>query len=86
MDNKSLLEEEVLKRISGGVLREGWDSTLLTMMAVCKGKFGENGKQMVSALFINHGVGDGSLEEADIPVILAFIDNNWDSVEPKVMP
>lgn len=26
------------------------------------------------------------LEEADIPVILAFIDNNWDSVEPKVMP
>lgn len=26
------------------------------------------------------------LEEADIPVILVFIDNNWDSVEPKVMP
>ena len=25
------------------------------------------------------------LEEADIPVILTFIDNNWNSVEPIVM-
>ena len=84
MDHKLLLEEE-LKLISGGVLEEGWDSTLLKMMAVYKGKFGEDGKQMFSAPFINHSVGDGPLEEADIPVILTFIDNNWDSVEPIVM-
>ena len=86
MDNKSLPEEEVLNRISGGVLREGWDSTLLTMMAVFKGKFGENGKQMVSALFINHGVGDGPLEVNDLGTILAYIDHNWDSVEPQTLP
>ena len=86
MENKLLLEEEALNLVSGGVLKEGWDSTLLKMMALYKGKFGENGKQMVSTLFIEHGVGDGPLEEADIPVILTFIDNNWDSTEPKVMP
>ena len=86
MKKELMLEEEALNLVSGGVLQEGWDSTLRTLMALYKGQFGENGKQMVSALFINHGVGDGPLEEADIPVILAFIDNNWDSVEPKVMP
>ncbi|MBR2676823.1 MAG: hypothetical protein IKE28_07925 [Solobacterium sp.] len=85
METKQLLEEE-LNMVSGGVLKEGWESTLLKMMALYKGKYGDNGKQMVSTLFINYGVGDGPLEEADIPVITTFIDNNWDSVEPKMMP
>ena len=87
MDDKVMLNEEALKLINGGVLLEGWDSTLLAMMSLYKGKFGDNGKQMVTDLFTKHGVGsDGPLEEADIPVILAFIDNNWDGVEPRQLP
>ena len=26
------------------------------------------------------------LEEADLPVIHAFIEDNWNSVEPRMMP
>ena len=80
------LEEEMLNLVSGGVLQEGWDTTLLTMMAVYKGKFGENGKQMVRDLFVKENIGGGPLEEADLPVIRAFIEDNWNSVEPRMMP
>ena len=86
MKKERKLEEEVLNLVSGGVLQEGWDTTLLTMMAVYKGKFGENGKQMVTNLFVKENIGEGPLEEADLPVIHAFIEDNWNSVEPRMMP
>lgn len=43
MENKILKEEE-LNIVSGGVLIEGWDVTLLSMMRVYKGKYGDDGK------------------------------------------
>ena len=42
-----MLEEEALKLISGGVLQEGWESEVTSLMALYKGKYGENGKDMV---------------------------------------
>ena len=85
MKKELMLEEEALNLVSGGVLQEGWDSTLRTMMALYKGQFGENGKQMVKALFVEENLGEGPLEEADLPVIHAYIEDNWDSVEPRML-
>ena len=86
MKKEPTLEEEALNLVSGGVLQEGWDSTLLTMMALYKGKFGENGKERIKALFVKENIGgEGPLEEADLPVIHAFIEDNWDSVEPRML-
>ena len=85
MKKELMLEEEALNLVSGGVLQEGWDSTLRTMMALYKGQFGENGKQMVKALFGKENIGEGPLEEADLPVIHAYIEDNWDSVEPRML-
>ena len=85
MKKEPTLEEEALNLVSGGVLQEGWDSTLLTMMALYKGQFGENGKEMIKALFVKENLGEGPLEEADLPVIHAYIEDNWDSVEPRML-
>ena len=86
MKKELKLEEEALNLVSGGVLHEGWESTLLTMMALYKGNYGENGKQMVTAMFVPENIKTGPLEESDLPVIQAFIEENWDSVEPKMLP
>ena len=43
-------------------------------------------KDMVMMLFFDHKVGDGPLEVNDLGTILAYIDHNWDSVEPQTLP
>ena len=42
-----MINDEELKLVSGGVLLDGWESTLLAMMAIYKGKFGEDGYEMI---------------------------------------
>ena len=42
MTKDMMLEEEALKLVNGGVLQEGWEDTLVNMMALYKGKFGDN--------------------------------------------
>ncbi len=80
MDEKRMLEEEALKLINGGILREGWDETVYEMMALYKGKFGESGKARLITLFEEKGVGgDSPLEPKDIPVIVDYINANWDA-------
>jgi hypothetical protein len=50
------------------------------MMAMYKGKFGDAGKAKLVTIFTEKGVGgEGPLEEKDIPVIIAYINDNWDS-------
>ena len=34
MDEKRMLEEEALKLINGGVLEEGWESSVTSLMAL----------------------------------------------------
>ena len=86
MDEKKILEEEALKLINGGVLEEGWESSVISLMALYKGKYGEEGKWMIMEFFFNQKPGEGSLTTSDIADILVFIDHNWDSVEPQTLP
>lgn len=80
MMNENKLNEEVLNLVSGGILREGWDETVYEMMALYKGKFGESGKARLITLFEEKGVGgDSPLEPKDIPVIVDYINANWDA-------
>ena len=80
MMNDNILNEEALNLVSGGVLKEGWQDITGKMMAMYKGKFGDAGKAKLITIFTEKGVGgDGPLEEKDIPVIIAYINDNWDS-------
>ena len=86
MENK-LLNDDELNIVSGGVLLEGWDNTLLTIMRLYKGKYGEEGKQMVKDLMVV-GLNDPEavIEAQDMDTLYKFIDDNWDSVEATVLP
>ena len=44
MKKEVTIEVEVLRLVSGGVLPEGWESTAISLMALYKGKYGENEK------------------------------------------
>ena len=49
-------------------------------VVVHKGKFGESGKERLITLFEEKGVGGGGpLEPKDIPVIIDYINANWDA-------
>lgn len=73
MDRKTALEEKALKLVNGGVLQEGWEESVLSLMALYKGKFGDSGKDMVLELFIIDGVDNSPLDTNDIITVIAFI-------------
>ena len=39
------INDELLSMINGGVLKEGWENTVLTMINVLKAKYADEGKQ-----------------------------------------
>ncbi|MBQ6492819.1 MAG: hypothetical protein IJI92_03015 [Erysipelotrichaceae bacterium] len=84
--DKRVLNEEELKLVSGGKLLDGWDDTLLNVMRLYKGKFGEDGYQMVRDMVIvavNDPTSPVAAEDAE--TMYNFIDSNWDSVIPWVL-
>lgn len=65
----------------------GWDKTLLTMMAMYKGRYGEKGKEMVERL-VQVSVDDPTspVEASDAQTMYNFISDNWDTVKPIKLP
>lgn len=80
MEDKMIRDEE-LSIVSGGVLQEGWEGTLLQVMRLYKIKFGEEGKQKTKDT-MSVGLKDptANLDEADMMKIYPFIDDNWDQI------
>ena len=84
MNDKMLLDEE-LDLVSGGVLKESWDSALFNVMRVYKGKFGDAGLQKVKdvmAKTVNDP--ESSITEEDLVTVYQYIEDNWDKVDPLV--
>ena len=76
---KELLKDEQLNIVSGGVLLDGWDITLLSIIRIYKAKYGEEGKQKVKDLMLM-SLNDPTspIEPQDMETIMNFIDENWD--------
>ena len=72
------INDEELKLVSGGYLKEGWESVLEKMIGLYKTKFGDSGKQKLKDT-LAVGVDDptSTMEESDLVVLHAFIDKNW---------
>ena len=77
--DKELLKDEQLNIVSGGVLLDGWDTTLLSIIRIYKAKYGEEGKQKVKDLMLM-SLNDPTspIEPQDMETIMNFIDENWD--------
>ena len=76
-DNK-IINDNDLKLVSGGVLLDGWDSTLLFIMEVYKKTYGDKGKEKVIELMkISLNDPTSPLEENDMETIYKFIEENW---------
>jgi hypothetical protein len=75
-----MINDEVLNLVSGGVLLEGWDKTLFTMMKYYKSKYGDEGIQKVKDL-MNISLKDptSKVEESDMDTLYNFIDENWNN-------
>ena len=77
-ESKNILKDEDLNIVSGGVLLEGWDTTLLIIMDTFKGLYGDEGKQKVIDL-MKMSLNDPTspIEESDMETIFKFIEDNW---------
>ena len=77
-ESKNILKDEDLNLVSGGVLLEGWDTTLLIIMDIFKGRYGDEGKQKVIDL-MKMSLNDPTspIEESDMDTLLQFIEDNW---------
>ena len=51
MTDNYMLNDEVMKFVSGGQLSEGWEKTILGMMAIFKGKYGDDGCEKITDVF-----------------------------------
>ncbi|MBQ6216554.1 MAG: hypothetical protein IJK53_04140 [Erysipelotrichaceae bacterium] len=73
-----LINDQELELVSGGVLKEGWESITLTMISMYKTKFGDSGKQRLKDT-LAVGVDDptSTMEESDLVILYSFIDENW---------
>ena len=76
------LKEEDLELVSGGYLKEGWDTTLLNVMVVYKKKYGEDGKQRVVDM-MRMSVNDptSTVTVSDLKTINEFIDKKWPTIK-----
>lgn len=77
-ESKNILKDEDLNIVSGGVLLEGWDTTLLIIMDMFRGRYGDEGKQKVIDL-MKMSLNDPTspIEESDMETIFKFIEDNW---------
>lgn len=79
--DKKLLNDEQLGLISGGVLVEGWDTTLLAIMKIFKEEYGEEGQQKVRDLMsVSLNDPTSPIEESDMQTLYDFIDSNWNNI------
>ena len=84
---KIRINDEELDLVSGGVLKEGWDMTLLSVMGIYKGLYEEEGLQKVKDLMaLSLDDPTSSIEFQDLDKIYSFIDENWADVAPIKMP
>ncbi len=77
-ESKNILKDEDLNIVSGGVLLEGWDTTLLIIMDMFKCRYEDEGKQKVIDL-MKMSLNDPTspIEESDMETIFKFIEDNW---------
>lgn len=87
MSEKYKIDDQELNIISGGVLKEGWQQTMIAMMALYKGKYGEEGLEIVKAL-PGIAVNDPTspIEAGDFETLHKFIDEQWPQVEARILP
>ncbi len=87
MKDKNILNDEMMNFVSGGKLLDGWDKMLLRMMAILKGQYGDDGRDKVKVM-MSIAINDptSTIESADMPIIYKFIDDNWSTVEPEILP
>ena len=73
------INDEELELVSGGYLKEGWESTIEMMIGLYKTKFGIDGKQKLKDT-LAVGVNDptSTMEESDLAILYTFIDEHWD--------
>lgn len=80
MDENRILEEELAK-VSGGILKGGWEDVLTKIMKIYKAKNGDGAKQQVKDLMaVSLNDQTSSIDENDIVIINEYIDNNWQEV------
>ena len=78
---KELIRGEELNLVSGGVLLEGWENTLLMIMKIYKKAHGEEGLQKVKDLMvISLNDPTSPIEEEDTETVYGFIEGNWNSI------
>lgn len=84
MTDNNMLNDEVMKFVSGGQLSEGWEKTILRMMAIFKGEYGDDGCEKIKAL-MSTAIFDptSTIEASDLQIIYRFIDENWSTVVPE---
>lgn len=84
MTDNNMLNDEVMKFVSGGQLSEGWEKTILRMMAIFKGEYGDDGCEKIKAL-MSTAIYDptSTIEASDLQIIYRFIDENWSTVVPE---
>lgn len=74
-----------MKIISGGKLKEGWQESLLALIARNKGGLSdEEGKEYIKFV-VRSGIADlyeSIPNEWDLRAVDSFIDENYDKVEP----
>ena len=80
MEGKIINDEE-LSIVSGGILAEGWEKTLSSMMGIYKFKYGDEGREKLKNVLLS-ALDDPTspLEPQDMETIHNYIDENWDSV------
>ena len=84
---KIRINDEELDLVSGGVLKEGWDMTLLSVMGIYKGLYEEEGLQKVKDLMaLSLDDPTSPIEPQDLDKIYNFIDENWADVAPIKKP
>ena len=81
MTEKKMLDDELLDLVSGGVLIDGWDESLLELMKHYKAIYGEKGYQKVKELMMK-SLNDPTspIEASDMETIYHFIEVNWEKV------
>lgn len=75
------INDELLSMVNGGVLKEGWENTVLTMINVLKAKYVDEGKQKLKKIMAS-GLNDptSTMDENDYSMICQFIDDNWNNI------
>ncbi|MBP3891669.1 MAG: hypothetical protein J6D29_05800 [Solobacterium sp.] len=86
MKDENMINDELLKIISGGKLQDGWQETVLAMIARNKGPYINNREKGIRYMkfIIRAGIGlpESTPNEWELRAVDSFIDENYDKVEP----